>query len=138
MPTHCLNLYNLTHPDKSMILMAPLRTEAGGYGWCKAKSTDGQPSKPARIFADTQDPDYQAILRAIQTAKTQLNEIKRFDMPGFRPNRPYVRELKRYGVLPADFDLGKDPIDVYETDRAYWRSLWYQPTVVADSTSPAG
>jgi hypothetical protein len=33
----------------------------------------------------------------------------------------------RYGILPANFDLTKHPVDVYETDRAYWRSLWYQP-----------
>jgi cytochrome c5 len=136
-PRHCLNLYNLTHPEKSMILLAPLAKGAGGYGWCKAKSGDGQPGKPARVFTNTQDPDYQAFLQAIQTAKTQLDEIKRFDMPGFRPNRHYIREMKRYGVLPADFDPAKNPIDVYETDRAYWRSLWYQPTVVAGSASPA-
>ena len=127
-PMHyCLNLYNLTHPAKSMILLAPLAKEAGGYGWCRAKSADGQPGQPARVFANTEDPDYQAILRAIETAKTELYTIKRFDMPGFRPTRHYVREMIRYGILPADFDRTKDPIDVYQTDQAYWRSLWYQP-----------
>ena len=110
-----------------MILKAPLAKEAGGYEWCKTKSGDGQPDQPARVFRDTQDPDYQAILRAIQAAKAQLEKIKRFDMPGFRPNEHYVREMKRYGVLPAAFDLAKDPINVYEVDQAYWRSLWHQP-----------
>ena len=128
-PRHCLNLYNLTHPEKSMILLAPLAKKAGGYEWCKAGTVGEEPARPARVFANTQDPDYQAILRAVQTAKAQLDEIRRFDMSGFRPNRHYVREMKRYGVLPADFDPTKDPIDVYETDRAYWRSLWYHPTV---------
>ena len=123
-PRRCLNLYNLSHPEKSMILMAPLAEEKGGYGWCKTKSTDGQ---PARVFSDTQDPDYQAILKTIQAAKARLEKIKRFDMPGFRPNEHYVREMKRYGVLPADFDLANDPINVYEVDQAYWRSLWHQP-----------
>jgi hypothetical protein len=33
----------------------------------------------------------------------------------------------RYGILPPDTDRMKDRIDVYATDRAYWRSLWYQP-----------
>ncbi len=47
-------------------------------------------------------------------------------MPGFRPNEHYVREMKKYGVLPAD--LGPNaPIDPYATDRAYWRSLWHKP-----------
>ncbi len=33
-PKHCWNLYNLSHPEKSMILLAPLAKDAGGYGWC--------------------------------------------------------------------------------------------------------
>ena len=48
-------------------------------------------------------------------------------MPGFRPNEHYVREMKRYGVLADDFDPAVDPIDVYQVDRAYWRSCWHQP-----------
>ena len=35
--------------------------------------------------------------------------------------------MKRFGVLPESLDPAKDPIGPYETDRAYWRSLWYQP-----------
>jgi hypothetical protein len=46
-------------------------------------------------------------------------------MPGFRPNEQYVREMKRYGILPAAFDNLADRIDVYQTDEAYWRSLWW-------------
>ena len=48
-------------------------------------------------------------------------------MPGFKPSEQYVREMKRYGVLPAGFDLVKDPIDVYATDRKYWQSLQWSP-----------
>ena len=47
-------------------------------------------------------------------------------MPGFRPLPSYVREMKRYGILPKDLAADAD-IDVYATDRAYWRSLWYKP-----------
>ncbi len=126
-PKHCLNLYNLSRPENSMILLAPLAKEAGGYQWCKSKSADGQASQLAGVFRDAQDPDYQAILRAIRAAKAQLETAKRFDMPGFRPNEHYLREMKRYGVLPASFDLARDPINAYELDRAYWCSLWHQP-----------
>jgi len=127
-PRHyCLNLYNLTHPEESMILKAPLAEKAGGWSWCRTKATDGKAGQPARVFANPEDADYQSILRAIELAKTQLYEMKRFDMPGFRPTTHYVREMKRYGVLPEDFDVTKDPVDVYEVDRAYWRSLWYEP-----------
>ena len=120
-PKHCWNLYNLTHPEKSMILLAPLAKEAGGYGWCK----DGYGQSV--VFRNTSDPDYQKILAAIRAAKTRQEKAGRFDMPGTRPNHHYVRWMKRFGALPETFDADKDPIDPYQTDRAYWRSLWHRP-----------
>jgi hypothetical protein len=54
------------------------------------------------IFADPSDPDYQKILAHLQAAKAKLDEIKRFDMPGFRPNQHYIREMQRYGILPKN------------------------------------
>jgi len=52
-----------------------------------------------------------------------LNEVKRFDMPDFRPRDEYIRETQRFGILSKN--LGSDdPIDVYETDRRYWESFW--------------
>ncbi|MHC4192507.1 MAG: hypothetical protein ACYSUB_23065, partial [Planctomycetota bacterium] len=58
--------------------------------------------------------------------KKHLDKIKRFDMPDFRPRRSYVREMKRYGILSRD--LPEDAkIDIYVTEQAYWRSLWYKP-----------
>ena len=67
------------------------------------------------------------MLASIQAAMTELDRIKRFDMPGFKPNEHYVREMKQYGVLPESFQLDRDPIDVYATDEAYWRSFWHRP-----------
>jgi hypothetical protein len=47
-------------------------------------------------------------------------------MPGFRPNKYYLREMKRFGFLPKD--LGPDdPVDYYATDQAYWKSFWWLP-----------
>jgi hypothetical protein len=129
LPLYCWNLYNLSHPERSMILRASLAKQAGGYEWCKAQ--DGR-SAPA--FRDATDPDYQAILQAIQAAKTRMEAYGRPDMPGFRPGDYYVRWMKRFGVLPESFDLNRDPIDVYETDAAYWRSLWHQPTPLHPTT----
>lgn len=128
-PKHCWNLYNFSFPEKSMILRAPLAKEAGGYGWCKDQY--GQ----TVVFRDTQDPDYQAILRAIRAAKARQEKAGRHDMPGFRPNEHYVRWMKRFGILPESFDLADDPIDPYETDRAYWRSLWHQPAGTEDAST---
>jgi hypothetical protein len=128
-------VFNLSRPDKSLLLLAPLARQAGGYAEGTAEvrpvAEDRQhPLQPAThpvIFADVQDPDYRAILAHLEAARAKLDEIKRFDMPGFRPNEHYVRELKRFGVLPAAFDPARDPIDVYAADEAYWRSLWHRP-----------
>jgi hypothetical protein len=48
-------------------------------------------------------------------------------MPGFRPRPQYVREMIRYGVLPASFDPAADPIDVYAVDRQYWGLSGWKP-----------
>ena len=113
-------LYNLSRPAKSPLLLAPLSRQAGGWELCRTR-TGGA------IFATVDDPDYRAMLASIQAAMATLDRIKRFDMPGFKPNEHYVREMKRYGVLADDFDLAVDALDVYQVDRAYWRSLWHQP-----------
>ncbi len=107
-------VYNLTRPKQSVLLMAPLAKSAGGYAVC------------GNVFANTSDPDYQTILAAIRDAKKHLDKITRFNMPNFRPGPHYIREMKRYGVLPASYKIG-DPIDVYKTDQKYWESLWWTP-----------
>jgi hypothetical protein len=121
-------MFNLSRPAKSLILLAPLAKEAGGYGLCRQRDKDGRPGKSVTVFADTTDQDYQKILEMCRDGKRRLDEIKRFDMPGFRPTPSYIREMKRYGILPKDLPEGA-PIDVYATDRAYWRSLWWRPTI---------
>jgi hypothetical protein len=48
-------------------------------------------------------------------------------MDGGTPDRPspqYVREMKRYGILPGDLDPAVTPIDAYATDEAYFQSFW--------------
>jgi hypothetical protein len=113
--------FNLTRPEKSLILLAPLSREAGGLGLCRPGAEPG-------VFTNASDPDYQRILALVRDGKMHLDGNKRFDMPGFRPNAPYVREMQRYGILPAT--LAADAIiDVYTTDEAYWRSHWWRPPI---------
>jgi hypothetical protein len=136
-------MFNLSRPEKSLVLLAPLSKQAGGYGLCGPKGSphpdplpkgEGTLRKPlpkgegtkGGVFRDRSDPDYQKILALCVAGKDQLDRIKRFDMAGFRPPAMYVREMKRFGILPGTLDPG-DPIDVYATDQAYWRSLWWQP-----------
>jgi hypothetical protein len=110
------SVVNLTTPEHSLVLRAPLARAAGGLQLCDEV-----------VLADTSDAMYQQLVKQFEYAQKVLYEIKRFDMPGFRPRPEYVREMKRFGVLPPDFGPS-DPIDVYETDRKYWKSFWYRPT----------
>jgi len=80
------------------------------------------------VFSSTADADYQAILVHIKAAGARLNKIKRFDMPGFQPRYEYLREMKRDGVLPVDFDPKKPtPVNAYELDQKYWQQFWVTP-----------
>ncbi len=106
---------NISRPEKAMVLTAPLAKESGGLGLCKET-----------VFKDKDDPLYKTTLAALQDGHRRLMEGKRFDMPGFRPNPDYIREMQRFGFLPKDLDPAA-PIDAYATDRAYWDSFYYRP-----------
>jgi len=116
-------LFNLSRPDKSLMLLAPLSKASGGFGSCRDEN-----GKPAEVFADANDPDYNKLLAMIAAGHEKLEEVKRFDMPGFRPTPGWTREMKRYNILPEDFSLSSEqPIDVYEVERRYWQSMWHKP-----------
>jgi len=120
--------FNLSDPEKSLVLTMPLSPAAGGAGMVrKVKKNGKMVEERVVIFKDTKDPDYQTILAGVRADKKRLDAIKRFDMPDFRPNVHYLREMKVYGILPKDFDLKKDPANPYELDRKYWESHWYKP-----------
>jgi hypothetical protein len=108
-------LSNLSRPEKSYLLLAPLAKKAGGLGLCKRT-----------VFANTGDPLYQQMLASIRDAHNRLQAGRRFDMPGFRPNEHYIREMQRFGIVPKDLNPD-DPIDCYAVDRAYWDSFCYEP-----------
>ncbi len=108
-------LLNFSRPALSSLLLGPLSKKAGGYASC------------GEIFKGTGDSDYQRLLGLIEKAKSALDEEPRYATPTFKPNRQYIREMKKFGILPPQFDLAKDPIDVFELDQAYWRAAWYSP-----------
>ncbi len=133
-------IVNLTRPENSMLLLAPLAKSAGGYGICRplskeelekwrkgAKLVSKASGNEKPIFADRRDRDYQALLVELKKRKKGFETfVKRFDMPGFRPNKHYIREMKNYGILPKDLPAGA-PLNPYEIDRKYWRSHHYRP-----------
>jgi hypothetical protein len=119
-------MFNLTRPEKSLILLAPLSCSSGGYGLCAEQDGKAGESMPAAVFADTNDPDYQKILAMCADGSDYLDRNRRFDMPGFRPTPQYVREMRRFGII-ADNVAENAAIDAYQADVAYWQSLWYRP-----------
>ncbi len=108
--------FNLMQPEKSRIFNGPLAKDAGGLQRCKEV-----------VFADKNDPDYQAILQGIERGRQYILSGTRPSITPFYANEPYTREMIRYGVLPKDHDRTKTPIDPFATDRKYWESLWYKP-----------
>ena len=107
---HC----NLTRPEKSLLLRAPLAKKAGGLGLCGKT-----------VFDSREDADYQALLSAVRDAAGRHREAKRFDMGGYRPNDYYLYQMVRYGILDAIPDP-EETVDPYAVDRAYWEAFWYR------------
>jgi len=116
-------VFNLGRPEKSQLLLAPLSKKHGGHGM-----------KGKTVFADTQDPLYRMLLAQLQEARRRLLAGKRFDMPDFRPTVHYLREMQRFGILPAKIPP-TGPIDPYKTDRAYWDAFDYKPPLETAATS---
>ncbi|MCP5518682.1 MAG: hypothetical protein H7A45_15645 [Verrucomicrobiales bacterium] len=106
-------LVNLSRPELSPLLLAPLAPEAGGRGAC------------GPVFASTNAPGYQAILAAVGRGKAIIETEPRYGAEDFRPNRQYLRELQRFAVLPVETPAeAPAPLDVFALDQAYWRKLW--------------
>jgi len=114
-------VFNLTRPEKSLMLLAPLAEAGGGWGLCR----DPKSRDKVVVFKDVRDPDYQALLDWCEAGKARLEQVKRFDMPDFTPRRDWVREMKRYGILPPEQPELNAKVDVYAVERKYWESLWY-------------
>jgi hypothetical protein len=63
-------VFNLTRPEKSILLLAPLAESAGGWALCR----DLQTQQGATVFADTADPGYQALLALCAAGRTSARE----------------------------------------------------------------
>ncbi len=108
-------LYNLSRPKKSLLLLAPLSCSAGGYGICTTRAEEA--GQPIAVFSSAADLDYKTLLQSIHDGRKYLEQIKRFDMAGFQPRAEYLRELRRYGLIPH---TDEGPYDVYQLERHYW------------------
>jgi len=71
---------NLTHPEWSRLLHAPLGASAEGLGLCRNKA-----GKPIAIFSRTDDPDRKTLLRALRQGSHALYARPRMDMEDAHP-----------------------------------------------------
>ncbi len=102
-PVHRINL---THPEWSQMLTAPLSKKAGGLQLCKA--ANGGP-----VFKDTTDADYQLMLKALQLGRDTLLADPRVDMP-----EELARKPKPVPVLP----LARTTNTTWPTRKTGWVS----------------
>lgn len=109
-------LSNYSRPEYSRMLLAPLSKAAGGYGTCEEESGE-------EVWTSRESGEYKSLLAQIEGRKQELDKKKRFDMPDFRPNVHYLREMKRFGMLSAEHK-DADPVNYYELDQVYWKSFW--------------
>ncbi|MDR1498650.1 MAG: hypothetical protein LBS59_09690 [Puniceicoccales bacterium] len=116
-------IYDLTVPEESTLLLAPLAKSAGGYESCGKAVLSGK-----------DDPRYKAILAGIKRTKGHLDSVKRFDMHGFLPRPQYIRELKKYGIVPPD-QKRNAPVNTYDLEQRYWESLWHKPLLTPPPAS---
>jgi mono/diheme cytochrome c family protein len=77
---------NLTNPKLSRVLTAPLAKESGGLSLCL-----GADKKPQPVFKNAGDPDYAAMLAAMEEGAKLLRDKPRMDMPGGKPV-PYKQD----------------------------------------------
>ena len=120
---------NLSRPEKSYLPPAGSLGQGGGGA--------GESVARRRVrFKTKDDPVYRQDAGCPwRSAHDRLMAGKRFDMPGFRPNKDYLREMQRFGFLPKT--LGpNDPVDPYAIDRAYWDSFLHRPNLAKLERKP--
>mgnify|MGYP006282265809 FL=1 len=135
------HVFNMTEPEKSLLVLAPLSREAGGYGRCRKMTIQDfdrkyrawnsefrgrEPTEPrAVVFEDKSDPDYEALLAELRRMSRHLKKRRTFPHTrNWRPVGDYLRAMKLYGVLPPGYEMGENPLDPFAIDEAYYR-LFY-------------
>jgi cytochrome c553 len=115
--------FNTTRPEKSLLLLAPLTKEAGGLGLCMRKIEGSREKEPAKVFASKGDPKYEELRKFTLEVVDRYDDRKRWFQEGYVPRDFYIREMKRFGALPEDFDPETDEMDPWETDKRYFEII---------------
>ena len=101
----------------------PRQPSAAMSGLCR----DLAMQRPAAVLAGTTDPNYQELLSLCAAGTARLRPIVQSEMRNSGPPKEWPREMKRYGLLPADITL-EQLINVCTIEQDDWRSLWHKPS----------
>ncbi len=117
---------DLTKPEMSLILRAPLSKSAGGLGLCKKakhRSKKAETAPPVEVFTSTDDPLYKDTLNRIRKAAKTLKPA--YYQDGYRPPRGYFDQMIRMGVLKGK----PEKPDFYAIDQHYFNTVQSGPGV---------
>ncbi len=128
-------MFNMEHPEQSLMLLAPLPKDAGGYGLCLQRDSRSKYKRlpkdfkleadPANIFESRDDPNYKALLQQLKEMSAHLKKRATFPhAEKWRPVGDYIRAMKLYGVLPENYNWEQHPIDPFKIDEHYY-SIFY-------------
>lgn len=105
--------FNFKTPENSAVLMAPLDARAGGRASNKGHAV---------VFKNKKDPDYRAVLAAIERAKKYLEtENPRYTESGYKPRGAYYGALLRRGIIKKGDSL--ENFSPFEADKKYWQKV---------------
>jgi hypothetical protein len=110
-------IVNISEPEKSFLLRAPLAKDSGGLGICSRI-----------VFENKNDPLFKEIVQSLNRTRKKLEQDKRFDMSGFRPNKDYIREMQKYGLIKKNLQ-DDETFDYYKIEREYFDSWYYDPKI---------
>ena len=106
--------YNLSHPEKSVLLLAPLAKSAGGFESC-GKAVFAEHGR-SRLRVDPGRP---------ACCARQTRGDRPIRHAWLSPARGVRAVRCNATASSARTTRSTRPLDVYATDRAYWASHWY-------------
>ncbi len=122
-------LYNFTDIEESRVLKIGLAKDAGGFatnpaGTRKVERDENGVWKHPVVFKDKNEQGYKDLQAYIQAFKNFLDKNPQYDSPDFIPNEAYVREMKRFGIMPADYDPTTRTLDFGKLEKIYFDETW--------------
>jgi hypothetical protein len=124
---------NADHPEKSLLLLAPLAKKAGGYATASEADVKAGKVKACPIlFSSAADADYQAILAGLP----RVPPSDRSGLVSVGKGGAGAR-LREFGFIPESLPDKWGRVNIHPIWEQYWKSLWWKPMAAAPSAANA-